>query len=112
MESLARFGRIINAGVDWVFVPRLGYGVLEHRVPAETEGLGRILNEYTMAFLARACTASVGAGWKLTRLNFAHPPPADTAPLAAYFGGQPTFGTGVISLQVSDEVLSLPMSSA
>jgi AraC-like DNA-binding protein len=112
MESLARFGRIINAGVDWVFVQRTGYGVLEHRVPAETEGLGRILNEYTMAFVHRASLESVGARWKMRRLYFAHPPPADPAPLTAYFGVAPTFGTGVSGFEIDDEILALPMSSA
>jgi AraC-like DNA-binding protein len=112
MEALARFGRIINAGVDWVFVQRIGYGVLEHRIPAETEGLGRILNEYTMAFVQRACIEGVGPGWRLQRLYFAHPPPADSAPLAAHFGVAPSFGTGVSGMEISDEVLNLPMASA
>ncbi len=112
MESLARFGRIINAGVDWVFVPRTGYGVLEHRVPAETEGLGRILNEYTMAFIARACVEAVGEKWKLRRLYFAHPAPADASPLTKYFGILPTFRTGVSGMEIDDSILSLPMSSS
>lgn len=112
MEALARFGRIINAGVDRVFVQRTGYGVLEHRVPAETEGLGRILNEYTMAFVARAGVESIGAPLKLQRLYFAHPPPADAAPLAAYFGVAPSFGTGVSGMEISDEALNQPMASA
>jgi AraC-like DNA-binding protein len=112
MESLARFGRIINAGVDWVYVQRSGYGVLEHRVPAETEGLGRILNEYTMAFVARACVENVGDKWKLQRLYFAHPAPATVEPLTTYFGIAPTFGTGVSGMEIADDVLSLPMSSA
>ncbi|MBL8956151.1 MAG: AraC family transcriptional regulator ligand-binding domain-containing protein [Myxococcaceae bacterium] len=112
MESLARFGRIINAGVDWVFVQRQGFGVLEHHVPAETEGLGRVLNEYTMAFVARACAEAVGEKWKLKRLYFAHPAPADAAPLTKYFGISPTFGTGVSGMEIPDDVLSQPMASA
>ena len=112
MESLARFGRIINAGVDWVFLQRDGYGVLEHRVPAETEGLGRILNEYTMAFVARAGIEMLGSGWKMQRVFFAHPAPANTAPLTAHFGIAPTFGTGISGMEVSDAVLSLPIPSA
>lgn len=112
MESLARFGRIINAGVDWVYVPRQGFGVLEHRVPAETEGLGRILNEYTLAFVTRACFEAVGQGFKPQRLYFAHPAPADAAPLEAFFGVAATFGTGVSGMEVPDAVLDLPMSSS
>jgi AraC-like DNA-binding protein len=112
IDALARFGRIINAGVDWVFVQRDGFGVLEHRVPAETEGLGRILNEYSLAFVHRACIEAVGTKWKLKRLYFAHAAPQDSGALAEYFGIAPTFGTGVSGFEVLDEVLATALPTA
>lgn len=111
MEALARFGRLINTGIDWTFTPRDGYGVVEHRVPAELEGLGPILNEYSLAFVHRACAEAVG-GWKMKRLFFAHPRPADVAPVTAYFGIEPTFGTGISGFEVTDEMMARPMSSS
>jgi AraC-like DNA-binding protein len=66
-----------------------------------------------MAFIVRACVEAVGADkWKLKRLYFAHPAPADPTPLTKYFGIAPSFGTGVSGLEISDDVLSLPLSSA
>ncbi len=112
LHALARFGRIINAGVDWVFMERDGFGVLEHRVPAEAEGLGRILNEYSLAFLIRAGAEVLGKRLELKRVYFAHAAPANVAPLTDYFGVKPEFSAGVNGIEIADPVLAWPVVSA
>jgi AraC-like DNA-binding protein len=112
LQSLAAFGRIINTGIEWSFTQGENSGVCEHRVPGESDGLGRILNEYSLAFVFRACTEITGDRPKLTRLYFAHAAPKDLSALEAAFGVKPTFGNGVNGFELDNAVLSLPLTSA
>jgi AraC-like DNA-binding protein len=114
-RALARYLGLLNEHMAYAFdeeAPGRGAGTYRYGVPGEPLAYGRHANEYGLGLFVRIGRELTRSDWAPTAAAFAHPAPADEAPLAAHLRCPLSFGTGQNVLALSEETLALPVVSA
>lgn len=107
-ENFARFNAILAPGQTFQFVEAGGEARMETWCTVQPPALGRHLNEYTVAIMARALWTM--ADVQLTRVWFSTPRPASTERLAEYFRtSQLEFDQASSGFAVDAAAMALPV---
>ncbi|MFN4327435.1 MAG: AraC family transcriptional regulator [Limnobacter sp.] len=72
---------------------------------------GRLVDETGFAVLIQFCRSLVRGSFRPLQVQFMHPAPADITPYETYFGCEVRFGQREPMIQLSHEVLALPLKS-
>lgn len=81
---------------------------IEERVPGRPLAMGRHGNEFFLAMLYAVARTYLPA-WRVERVWFAHPAPADVHVLSTYFDAPISFGAGSNGFAVSSAFLDVPL---
>ncbi|MGN6103776.1 MAG: AraC family transcriptional regulator ligand-binding domain-containing protein [Kofleriaceae bacterium] len=106
IEVLGEFAALINPIGEFRFERGAGEGRLHYAVHAQRDALGRHLNEYTIAFIARQFGAVLGEPLPLVRAWFSHARRHHADELAARLGCAVAFRAADCGFAVSREVLA------
>jgi AraC-like DNA-binding protein len=111
-HRLSRYMALLNESMVASFHEDASTGTFTYGVPHEPLSYGRQANEFGLALFVHEGRQLAGQLWNPLAVTFAHPAPADFAPLTAHFGVVPTFGGGINVLTLSAATLELPVASA
>jgi AraC-like DNA-binding protein len=111
-RRLARYMALLNEHMVATFEEDASTGTFTYGVPGEPLSYGRHANEFGLALFVHGGRQLAGQAWNPLSVTFAHPAPADFAPLTAHFGVTPSFGGGLNVLTLAASTLDLPVTSA
>ncbi len=110
---LVRYNAMLNDMATLSFADDGTEGVMTHGIRGEPLAVGRHVNELVIGMMVRVLRESMAdPRWSPRRVWFAHPAPADPAPITAWFGTEISFGHGHNELAVASEALAQPLRSA
>jgi AraC-like DNA-binding protein len=113
LTRLVRFQRSVNELVDIRLVPGEGSSIVSERFLGLPHGVGKHANEYALAVVITILRTASGAAIPARRVWLAHPSDEDHTELARFFGTENIeHGAGHNAVELSDEVLATPISSA
>ncbi len=112
-QRVIRYVGLTNDLVQMVFEERGGPARVRHWLPGHPLCLGRHLNEYFIVLLVLQMRELTGVEVVPEAVWFAHPAPADVAPLAELFGTKAIeFGVESNGVALSAATLATPVLSA
>lgn len=113
IDALIRYSALLNAVVRFSLERGSKDAIVKIQVPSEPLGTGRHGNEFTIAHFTRFIRQTSGRTFASRRVWFAHPAPADTSELRAFFEGtELEFGRGESGMLFDAEVLDWPIITA
>lgn len=109
---LSRYRRLIADGLDLRLLQRGEQLRIAFDMHLDGIEARRQMNEFFAAALVALGRDATGVHWKPERMAFRHSAVADDAALKAWFGTELSYRESVYSIQISPEVLALPLTRA
>jgi AraC-like DNA-binding protein len=111
LAALARHAPLINPLGQFRYEETPTQAELHYLVAGQPEGLGRHMNEFTLAYVVRSLGRLTGGPLPLGAAWFAHERPAEFARVEAYFGCPIRFRAASSGVAFSRETAARPLRS-
>ena len=112
LARMARYASLVYPGLECALEEEGADALWVQRAPGRARGLGRLAEEYGLAYVLTHARGETGEAIAPTRVWFAHPRPPDLAPLHRFFATRDLdFGAESSGFALSRGALDLAMKS-